>query len=325
MDPVKAELVPFGEGHLLVSEAGVFALAEEAAKAEALGREAYARLALPVVPLVVGSYREGYHQGVLHVASLEGHLKSLPRVLSPEAVERLAAFLKGEGERPEVRLQLPEAPSSEGRKAGEASPGKAPQVASPAEAPPALAWRRVAREEAPTLRVAVPLPPAGPPASRPPLLPRAALLALGLPLVLYPALVGAIPGLLVLLPALHLLLTQERLLARGGAAREYVGAFKGVLFGLALAVLLGGGLHDVLPSLAGGLAYALLPGLYGVAASLWPLPLGRAARLYAQAMGDALGPAALLAPLALLYHPPLGLALLWLGALSLLGGHLGRE
>ncbi len=109
MKPMKAELVPFGEGHLLVSEAGVFALAEEARKAEALGREAYALLALPVVPLVVGSYRQGYHQGVLHVASLEEHLQALPRVLSPEDVDRIAAFLKGEGERPEVRLACPPA------------------------------------------------------------------------------------------------------------------------------------------------------------------------------------------------------------------------
>ncbi len=78
-------------------------------------------------------------------------------------------------------------------------------------------------------------------------------------------------------------------------------------------------------SLAGGLAWALLPALYGVAAGLRPLPLGRPARLYAQAVGDALGPTALLAPVALLYAVPLGLALAALGLLALLGGHLGED
>ena len=112
MRSMEAHLVPFGGGHLLVSEAGVFALAKEARQAEALGREAYALLALPVVPLVVGSYRRGYHEGVLHVASLEEHLQALPRVLSPADVGRIAAFLKGEGERPEARLLQPDRPET---------------------------------------------------------------------------------------------------------------------------------------------------------------------------------------------------------------------
>ncbi len=99
-----------------------------------------------------------------------------------------------------------------------------------------------------------------------------------------------------------------------------------MVYGLSLTLFLGVALRFPLEaSLAGGLAWALLPALHGVAAGLWPLPLGRPARLYAQAVGDALGPAALLAPLALLYAVPLGLALAALGLLALLGGYLGED
>ncbi|WP_244454996.1 hypothetical protein [Thermus thermophilus] len=339
---MEAHLVPFGGGHLLVSEAGVFALAEEAKKAEALGREAYALLALPVVPLVVGSYRRGYHEGVLHVASLEEHLQALPRVLSPADVGRIAAFLKGEGERPEVRLLFrqpgrPETPvaSPSGERLEEAAPGEKARTEPPPPPQGGEGERREARlegfpkagEASPRGRVLTREREAFPPSPRErrsPLVPLL-LLAASLPLVLYPAWVGAIPGALALFPALNLLLVQDRLLKRGGPAREYVSAFKGLLFGLALVVLLGGGSLGVLLSLAGGLAWALLPALYGVAAGLRPLPLGRPARLYAQAVGDALGPAALLAPVALLYAVPLGLALAALGLLALLGGHLGED
>lgn len=342
MRSMEAHLVPFGEGHLLVSEAGVFALAEEAKKAEALGREAYALLALPVVPLVVGSYRRGYHEGVLHVASLEEHLQAIPRVLSPADVGRIAAFLKGEGERPEVRLLFrqpgrPETPVAS--PPGEHLEEAAPREEALTEPPPPLKGgegeRREARleglpqagEASPRGRVLTREREAFPPSPRErrfPLVPLL-LLAASLPLVLYPAFAGAIPGALALFPALNLLLVQDRLLKRGGTAREYVDAFKGLLFGLALVALLGGAVHGVLLSLAGGLAWALLPALYGVAAGLRPLPLGRPARLYAQAVGDALGPTALLAPVALLYAAPLGLALTALGLLALLGGHLGED
>ncbi|BCZ90770.1 hypothetical protein [Thermus thermophilus] len=337
---MEAHLVPFGEGHLLVSEAGVFALAEEAKKAEALGREAYALLALPVVPLVVGSYRRGYHEGVLHVASLEEHLQALPRVLSPADVDRIAAFLRGEGERPEVRLLEPGRPETPvASPPGEHLEEAAPREEAPTGPPPPLkdgeGERRGARleglpqagEASPRGRVLTREREAFPPSPRErrsPLVPLL-LLAASLPLVLYPAWVGAIPGALALFPALNLVLVQDRLLKRGGPAREYVSAFKGLLFGLALVVLLGGGSLGVLLSLAGGLAWALLPALYGVAAGLRPLPLGRPARLYAQAVGDALGPAALLAPVALLYAAPLGLALAALGLLALLGGHLEED
>lgn len=352
---MEAHLVPFGEGHLLVSETGVFALAEEARKAEALGREAYALLALPVVPLVVGSYRRGYHHGVLHVASLEEHLQDLPRILSPADVDRIAAFLRGEGERPEVRLLRPgrpeppqeAAPREEAQtgpppppQGGEARPetfprrergegaslpkgDETPRGVSPAGKQPEVGrlFTQERTASPPGERGAFP---SSPRVRRLPLVPLLLLVA-SLPLVLYPALVGAIPGALALFPALNLLMVQDRLLKRGGLAREYVGAFKGLLFGLALVALLGGAVHGVLPSLAGGLAWVLLPALYGVAASLWPLPLGRPARLYAQAVGDALGPAALLAPLAFLYALPLGLALAALGLLALLGGYLGED
>lgn len=342
MQSMEAHLVPFGEGHLLVSEAGVFALAKEARQAEALGREAYALLALPVVPLVVGSYRRGYHEGVLHVASLEEHLQALPRVLSPADVDRIAAFLRGEGERPEVRLLFrqpgrPETPvaSPPGEHLEEAAPVEEALTGPPPPPQGGEGERRGARleglpqagEASPRGRVLTREREAFPPSPRErrsPLVPLL-LLAASLPLVLYPAWVGAIPGALALFPALNLVLVQDRLLKRGGPAREYVSAFKGLLFGLALVVLLGGAVHGVLLSLAGGLAWALLPALYGVAAGLRPLPLGRPARLYAQAVGDALGPAALLAPVALLYAAPLGLALTALGLLALLGGHLGED
>lgn len=340
MRSMEAHLVPFGEGHLLVSEAGVFALAEEAKKAEALGREAYALLALPVVPLVVGSYRRGYHEGVLHVASLEEHLQALPRVLSPADVDRIAAFLRGEGERPEVRLLEPGRPESpvaspSGERLEEAAPEEKARTGPPPPPQGGEGERREARleglpqagEASPRGRVLTREREAFPPSPRErrsPLVPLL-LLAASLPLVLYPAWVGAIPGALAFFPALNLVLVQDRLLKRGGPAREYVSAFKGLLFGLALVVLLGGGSLGVLLSLAGGLAWALLPALYGVAAGLRPLPLGRPARLYAQAVGDALGPAALLAPVALLYAVPLGLALAALGLLALLGGHLGED
>ncbi|SDE88144.1 hypothetical protein SAMN04488243_11446 [Thermus arciformis] len=324
---MEAHLVPFGGGHLLVSEAGVFALAKEARQAEALGREAYALLALPVVPLVVGSYRRGYHEGVLHVASLEEHLQALPRVLSPADVGRIAAFLKGEGERPEARLLQPGRPETP----REVPPREETQTGLPPlpqEAPPEASRREMGRlfiqERTPSPPGERGAFPSSPRERRSPLVPLL-LLAASLPLVLYPAFAGAIPGALALFPALNLLLVQDRLLKRGGTAREYVDAFKGLLFGLALVALLGGAVHGVLLSLAGGLAWALLPALYGVAASLWSLPLGRPARLYAQAVGDALGPAALLTPLAFLYAVPLGLALAALGLLALLGGHLGED
>lgn len=327
MQSMEAHLVPFGEGHLLVSEAGVFALAKEARQAEALGREAYALLALPVVPLVVGSYRRGYHEGVLHVASLEEHLQALPRVLSPADVGRIAAFLKGEGERPEARLLQPGRPETP----REVPPREETQTGLPPlpqEAPPEASRREMGRlfiqERTPSPPGERGAFPSSPRVRRFPLVPLL-LLAASLPLVLYPAFAGAIPGALALFPALNLLLVQDRLLKRGGTAREYVDAFKGLLFGLALVALLGGAVHGVLLSLAGGLAWALLPALYGVAASLWSLPLGRPARLYAQAVGDALGPAALLTPLAFLYAVPLGLALAALGLLALLGGHLGED
>ncbi|GGM99527.1 hypothetical protein GCM10007092_11820 [Thermus composti] len=340
MQFVEAHLVPFGEGHLLVSEAGVFALAKEARQAEALGREAYALLALPVVPLVVGSYRRGYHEGVLHVASLEEHLQAIPRVLSPADVDRIAAFLRGEGERPEVRLIEPGRPETPvASPSGEHLEEAAPREEAPTGPPPppqgGEGERREARlegfpkagEASPRGRVLTrerEAFPSSPRERRSPLVPLL-LLAASLPLVLYPAFAGAIPGALAFFPALNLVLVQDRLLKRGGPAREYVSAFKGLLFGLALVALLGGAVHGVLLSLAGGLAWALLPALYGVAAGLRPLPLGRPARLYAQAVGDALGPTALLAPVALLYAVPLGLALAALGLLALLGGHLGED
>lgn len=354
MQSMETHLVPFGEGHLLVSEAGVFALAKEARQAEALGREAYALLALPVVPLVVGSYRRGYHEGVLHVASLEEHLQALPRVLSPADVGRIAAFLRGEGERPEVRLLFyrqpgrPETPvaSPSGEHLEEAAPREEAPTGPPPPPKDGEGERRGARLEGSPRREEAPPGVASPrervltrereafPPSlgerRSPLVPLlllkvASLTAASLPLVLYPAFAGAIPGALALFPALNLLLVQDRLLKRGGTAREYVDAFKGLLFGLALVVLLGGAVHGVLLSLAGGLAWALLPALYGMISRLGPLPLGRPARLYAQAVGDALGPAALLAPLAFLYAVPLGLALAALGLLALLGGHLEED
>ncbi len=340
MRSMEAHLVPFGGGHLLVSEAGVFALAKEARQAEALGREAYALLALPVVPLVVGSYRRGYHEGVLHVASLEEHLQALPRVLSPADVGRIAAFLKGEGERPEARLLEPGRPetpvaSPPGEHLEEAAPVEEARTGPPPPPQGGEGERREARlegfpkagEASPRGRVLTrerEAFPASPRERRSPLVPLL-LLAASLPLVLYPAFAGAIPGALALFPALNLVLVQDRLLKRGGPARGYVSAFKGLLFGLALVVLLGGGSLGVFLSLAGGLAWALLPALYGVAASLWSLPLGRPARLYAQAVGDALGPAALLTPLAFLYAVPLGLALAALGLLALLGGYLGED
>jgi hypothetical protein len=111
-------------GRVLVSEAGVFAIAQEARQAEALGREVYARLGLPVVPLVV-SPREGYREGVLHVADLEGHLQGLPRVLTPEEVQAIARFLRGEGERPRARLRYPAEPGGEGGFRGHGGAGQA--------------------------------------------------------------------------------------------------------------------------------------------------------------------------------------------------------
>ncbi len=121
--------------------------------------------------------------------------------------------------------------------------------------------------------------------------------------------------------------TQDRLLKRGGSAWDWTwglpaGGLRAEPHGLFLGVALRFPLEA---SLAGALAWALLPALYGVAAGLRPLPLGRPARLYAQAVGDALGPTALLAPVALLYAVPLGLALAALGLLALLGGHLGED
>jgi len=294
MNPVRAEFVPFGEGHLLVSEAGVFALAEEARKAEALGREAYARLALPVVPLVVGSYREGYHQGVRHVADLEAYLQRLPRTLSPEEVGRLAAFLRGEGERPEVRL----------RNAVVGKEGEGARVGQ------VLATKEAALEP----HVAKTAPPYPSP-----------LLLLAIPPILYAAFTGGLVGVAAVVPALWFLSLQDRLLREGGSQEEYAVGFSLIFQGLALSALLGAFGLGALHGLGAGLAWALLPALYGVLAGYRPLPMGEAARLYALVWGDAffwLPPVGLL--LSVVSEPgleglmaPFPTALVGLGALAL--------
>jgi hypothetical protein len=301
MNPVRAEVIPFGEGHLLVSEAGVFALAEEARRAEALGREAYAHLGLPVVPLVVGSHREGYHQGVMHVADLEAYLQGLPRVLSPEEVERLAAFLKGEGARPEVRF------------GGGVVAGGGDRVG-----------RVLATKEAALgPRVAKTTPP------RPSPLP-----LLAVPPVLYAAFAGGLVGVAGLVPALWFVGLQDRLLREGGSQEEYAVGFSLVFQGLALSALLGAFGPGLLHGLGAGLAWALLPALYGVLARYWALPMGDAARLYALAWGDAfwwLPPVGLL--LSVASGPglegltePFPMALVGLGVLALFrGGLLERQ
>jgi len=298
MNPVRAELVPFGEGHLLVSEAGVFALAEEARRAEALGREAYARLAFPVVPLVVGSYREGYHQGVMHVADLEAYLQRLPRALSPEEVGRLAAFLRGEGARPEVRLRAAVV-AKEGVRVGQVLATKEPAPES-----------RVAKTAHPS-----------------------PFLLLAIPPVLYAAFSGGLVGVAALVPALWFVSLQDRLLREGGSQEEYAVGFSLVFQGLALSALLGAFGPGVLHGLGAGLAWALLPAVYGVLARYWALPMGDAARLYALAWGDAffwLPPAGLL--LSVVSEPgleglmkPFPMALVGLGTLALFRGGLLLE
>ncbi len=299
-------------GRVLVSEAGVFAIAQEARQAEALGREVYARLGLPVVPLAV-SPREGYREGVLHVADLEGHLQRLPRVLAPEEVQAIARFLRGEGERPRVRLRyLAAEPSGEG------------DLVATAE----RAGRQVlaTKEAIPEPRVAKTAPPRPSP-----------LLFLAFPPILYAAYTGGLVGLPGLIFALWFLMEQDRLLREGGDGESYATYFSFVFQGLALSALLGAFGPGALHGLGSGLAFALLPALYGILAAYRPLFAGEAARLYALVWGDAfpwLVPLGLV--LALLFSPstpgvlealktPLPAALVGLAVLVLFRGSLDLD
>ncbi|WP_114313609.1 hypothetical protein [Thermus caldifontis] len=285
---MEIHLLPWENGHVVVSEVGVFALGSDADAANALGRELYGRLRVPVVPLVVGK-GSGYRHGVLHVASLEGHLSGLPRVLSPQEVQALKEFLEGgcTGEPPRVSPRVPKAPSpaQEG--------GVAQKVEPKVEAPPLpkRVWGWTS----------------------------ALLVALLLPLLV----AFLFPGGAVLLPlALWMVAVQDRLLRQGGASEEWMAGFGRVLWGL-LALAFVGGVYGFPPhvALAGGLAWVLLPGLYGALSLYRPLPYGQAALLYLVAWADALWGVALLFPLVLLSpYPWLSLATLvplgvrlWLG------------
>jgi len=295
-------------GRVLVSEAGVFAIAQEARQAEALGREVYARLGLPVVPLVV-SPREGYREGVLHVADLEGHLQGLPRVLTPEEVQAIARFLRGEGERPRARLRYPAEPGGEGGSVAKA--GQAGQVLA-------------TKEAIPEPRVAKTAPPRPSP-----------FLFLAFPPILYAAYAGGLVGLPGLVFALWFLMEQDRLLREGGDEEGYAIHFSFVFQGLALSALLGAFGPGALHGLGSGLAFALLPALYGVLAAYRPLFAGEAARLYALVWGDAFP---WLVPLGLVLtfpafadgvlealKAPLPMALVGLAVLVLFGRSLDRK
>ena len=292
-------------GRVLVSEAGVFAIAQEARQAEALGREVYARLGLPVVPLVV-SPREGYREGVLHVADLEGHLQGLPRVLTPEEVQAIARFLRGEGERPRARLRYPAEPGGEG---GSVAKARAGQVLA-------------TKEAIPEPRVAKTAPPRPSP-----------FIFLAFPPVLYAAYAGGLVGLPGLVFALWFLMEQDRLLREGGD--EEAIHFSFLFQGLALSALLGAFGPGALHGLGSGLAFALLPALYGVLAAYRPLFAGEAGRLYALVWGDAFP---WLVPLGLVLtspafadgvlealKAPLPMALMGLAVLVLFGRSLDRK
>lgn len=143
-------------------------------------------------------------------------------------------------------------------------------------------------------------------------------------LVLYAALLHPLPGLVAFFPAIGFLLTQDRLLRRGGSAWDWTGAFRRVIYGVSFALFLGVALHAPLAaSLTGGLAWALLPSLWGALSLYRPLPLGEASRLYALAWGDSLFWLSAFAPLAFyLGVPLLGALLLVPLAFWALGRHL---
>lgn len=277
METMEIHLLPQEGGHVVVSEVGVFAIGSDAQMASALGRELYKRLSLPVVPLVVGK-GEGYRNGVLHVQSLEGHLSGLPRILTPRDVQAVKDFLErgGKGEPPRVSLKPASAPQEE---------------------------RGVAQKV--EARVEVPLPPKRGVQGWTTHL---------LVLILLPLLVAVLyPGGFVVLPlALWMVAVQDRLLKRGGASEEWMAGFRRVLWGL-LVLALASSIYGIPPhvALAGGLAWALLPGLYGALSLYRPLPYGEAALLYLVAWADALWGVAVLFPLVLLSPYP------WLSAATL--------
>lgn len=289
MGAMEIHLLPWEEGHVVVSEVGVFAIGGDADAANALGRELYGRLKLPVVPLVVGK-ESGYRHGVLHVVSLEGYLPGLPRILSSREVQALKEFLEGggTGEPPRVSLRTPEpAPPREGG-------GVAQKVEARVEVPP-------------------------PPGRRLRGWTSHLLVVILLPLLVAPLFPG---GLAVLPLALWMVVVQDRLLKQGGASEEWMAGFRRVLWGL-LGLAFMGGVYGFPPhvALAGGLAWALLPGLYGALSLYRPLPYGKAALFYLVAWADALWWVAFLFPLVLLSpYPwlsvatlvPLGVRL-WLG------------
>lgn len=306
METMEIYLLPWRSGHVVVSEVGVFAIGSEADAANALGRELYERLRLPVVPLVVGK-ASGYRHGVLHVMSLEGHLSSLPRILTPQEVQALREFLErgGTGEPPQVSLRTLEP----------ASPREGGGVAQKVEA-----------------RVEVPHPPMRPAPKR-----LQGWASHFLVLILLPLLVAPLfPGGVVVLPlVLWMVVVQDRLLKQGGASvalpegqtglrkqEEWMAGFRRVLWGL-LVLALVSSIYGIPPhvALAGGLAWALLPGLYGALSLYRPLPYGEAALFYLAAWADVLWWVAFLFPL-VLFSPypwlsvatlvPVGVRL-WLG------------
>ncbi len=340
MEPMEIALIPLEGGHALVAEVGVFAIGKDAEAAQALGQRLYAHLGLPVVPLVVGGPRRGYHQGVLHLGSLEEHLPHLPRVLTPGEVQALARFLEGGGPRPEVRLRLPANPSPKPSPAAEQpSEPLPPQAQEPLpqgspKLPPGRGavfvrggdWRNrevVAPSAGEAPSPARPAPAPKPSRPQAPPSPLRHLVWLPALLVLYAALTH-LPGLVALVPALGFLRTQDRLLKRGGSAWDWTGAFRRVVYGLSLTLFLGVALRFPLEaSLTGALAWALLPSLWGALALYRPLPLGEASRLYALAWGDALFWLGAFAPLAFYLGAPLLGALLLVPALFwALGRHL---
>lgn len=234
-------LLPLEDGHALVSEMGVFAIGKDAEAAQALGQRLYARLRLPVVPLVVGGPRQGYHRGVLHLGSLEEHFPHLPRVLTPEEVQALARFLEGKGPRPEVRLRLPGHPSPEASQSQkerspkpEPSQGQGSLSQEPPEPRPSRGavfvrggdWRNREVVASPT-KALPPTPTAAAPEATKPRVPSPLRHLIWPPvlLVFYAALLHPLPGLVAFFPAIGFLLTQDRLLRRGGYPRRSSGRY----------------------------------------------------------------------------------------------------
>ena len=293
MGAMEIHLLPWENGHVVVSEVGVFAIGSDAQVANALGRELYRRLKLPVVPLVVGK-GSGYRDGVLHVVSLEEHLSNLPRILSPQEVQALKEFLEGggTGEPPEVSLRVPKPAAQEGGAAQKVEAEVETKVETRVEA------------EVETKVEAPPLP-----SQRVRRWTSALLVFILLPLLAAPL----FPGGIVLLPlALWMVAVQERLLRQGGASEEWMAAFRRILWGLLVLAFLAS-VYGFPPhvTLAGGLAWVLLPGLYGALSLYRPLPYGEAAFLYLVAWADALWGVAILFPLVLISpYPWLSLATL---------------